>query len=112
MRNKKPTMKTKKPKEVYRKIMDTKICDIEHRKVLFEYLKMSMKEHYCTIFGEFPNDKIEFVFDEDATLLMKVYADNDDYEAPNTFEVWKIMARIPLDDKDEWCFETFIEAMN
>ena len=51
MRNKKPTMKTKKPKEVYRKIMDTKICDIEHRKVLFEYMKMSMKEHYCTIFG-------------------------------------------------------------
>ena len=51
MRNKKPTMKTKKPKEVYRKIMDTKICDIENRKVLFEYLKMSMKEHYCTIFG-------------------------------------------------------------
>ena len=55
---------------------------------------------------------IEFVFDEDATLLMKVYADNDDYEAPYTFEVWKIMARIPLGDKDEWCFETFIEAMN
>lgn len=92
--------------------MDTKICDIEHRKILFEYLKMSMKEHYCTIFGKFPNDRIEFVFDEDATLLMKVYADNDDYEAPYTFEVWKIMTRIPLDDKDEWCFETFVEAMD
>ena len=107
---KKPQIKTKKPKEVYKKIMDTKICDTEHRKVLFEYLRMSMKDHYRTIFGEIPDNQIEFIFDEDATLLMKVYEGGAE-DAPYVFEVWKILTRIPLDNKDEWCWEAFIEEM-
>lgn len=71
-----------------------------------------MKEHYPTIFGDLEDDRIEFVFDEDATLDMKIYKDGtDDYDAPYVFEVWKILAHIPLDNREEWCFEAFIEEM-
>lgn len=104
-------MKTRKPKEIYKRIMQSRVCETEYRKELFEALKLSMKEHYPTIFGQFPDDRLMFVFDEDASLLMKVYADDSDYDAPYQFNVWKILARIPLDEKDEWCFETFIEYM-
>ena len=110
-KSKKPFVHTKKPKDVYRKIVETKICDTEHRKVLFEYMKMSLKEHYHTIFGEFNDEQIQFAFDEDATLLIKIYPIQNEWDAPYVFEVWKIMARIPLDKMDEWCFESFIEEM-
>lgn len=91
--------------------MKTRLCDHEGRKLLFEQLKLSMKQHYPTIFSELDDEIIEFGLDDDGSILMRIYADNDDYDAPYVFNLWKVMARIPLGDADEWCFETFIEGM-
>lgn len=100
-----------RPKEVYSRLMKTQLCQTEERRILFEELRLSMRSHYPTIFGDVPESRMEFFMDEDSTLMLRLKVDESEQESPWEFKVWRILARIPLGQDDQWCLETFLEEM-